>query len=230
MWVAGKRLIAQGVDDTSRARDAPSSVPEMWVSALSAVRVTQLLWYTLEVLIGDLGDIVPWDVKPEDLVGKCSRILGEPWGNRHTCDAVRKAAVMDITTQVLLVIPRRAFTRWYRSVRSFTKLAEIPAGSVFNNATNLEPLLIFFYAPFHASAPFHDKKIMAGLQDNGLVRNLRRTHPSNRTEAHLRELRRVIERVSRLPEGSSLRVLQNSLAAAISEAAERHQSDAGAPS
>ena len=127
---------------------------------------------------------------------------------------------MDITTQVLLVIPRRAFTRWYRSVRAFTKLAEIPAGSVFNNATNLEPLLIFLYAPFHASAPFHDKKIMAGLQENGLVRDLRRAHPSNRTEAHLRELRRVIERVSKLPEGCSLRVLQNSLAAAISEAAE----------
>ena len=35
LWVAGTQLIAQGVDDTSRSRSAPASVPEVWISALS---------------------------------------------------------------------------------------------------------------------------------------------------------------------------------------------------
>ena len=54
MWVAGKRLIAQGVDDTSRFRATPDSVPEMWVSALSPIRAPKTLWFVLEILIGDV--------------------------------------------------------------------------------------------------------------------------------------------------------------------------------
>ena len=112
MWVAGKRLIAQGVDDTSRFRATPDSVPEMWVSALSPIRAPKTLWFALEIFIGDIGDMAQWHAKPEDLVGRCSIIMGHPWGNRFTCDAILKASVMDITTQVILVIPRRGFQRW----------------------------------------------------------------------------------------------------------------------
>ena len=129
---------------------------------------------------------------------------------------------MDITTQVILVIPRRGFQRWSKSVRSLFQLAEIPAGTVFNHSNNYEPLLIYALFPFHALAPCHDQKTVSNLQDDvharAVVRHMLQRIPEDRTTVHLCALRRIIERVAKMPEDISSSMLQDHLAAAIATA------------
>ena len=165
-----------------------------------------------------MGPIVPLYATPESLAGRCSRIVANPWGSRFTCDALMKASVVSLSTQVLLVFTRRAIQRWFRSVRPLMLLANIPG--VFNSASSHGPLQLYLLPPYHASAPFNDPKLVASPQDHGHLRNLRKILPAGRFETHLRQPRVIIERVSLLPRDASFTLLRVRLAAAaISETA-----------
>ena len=141
--------------------------------------------------------------------------MGNPWGNRFTCDAIMKASVMDLTTQILLIIPKRCYQRWSKSVRPFVIFTIIPAGTVFNASNNHEPMIIYARLPYHIVAPCHDTKTVSDLQDDAhakaAMRNMLERIPEDRVKAHLRSLRRIIERVTRMPEGASLSMLRNQL-------------------
>ena len=108
--------------------------------------------------MGDIGERVPWNANPEEMAGRSTHLVGNPWGANVTLDDIKKAQVMALDTSVTIVIGRRAYATWYRSARGVQKLAEFPAGTVFNPPTNHELLLVFYLTLYHMIVSFHDKK------------------------------------------------------------------------
>ena len=84
-----------------------------------------------------------------------------------------KASVMSLSTQVLLVSTSRAIQRWFGSVRSLMLLADIPTGGVFNSESSHGPLQLYLLPSYNASAPFHDPKLVASLQEGAIAALLR---------------------------------------------------------
>ena len=191
----------------------------MWITSISPIAVDDDSWGYLGIFLGDIGKRVPWNANPEEMAGRSTHIVGHPWGANVTFDNIKKAQVMSLSTSVTVVIGRRAYATWYRSARGFHKLAEFPAGTVFNPPTNHESLLVFYLTPYHMIAPFHDKKSARMLQDATAMRSVRRELPGDRIEAHVRELSTAVSVAGRMPYGTAPRVLRAEAALAIAKAA-----------
>ena len=108
---------------------------------------------------------VTWNANPEEMAGRITHLVGHPWGENVAFDILKKAQVMALDTSITIVIGRRAFATWYGGARGILKLAEFPAGTIFNPLTNHESLLVFYLPPYHMISPFHDKKTAGMLHD-----------------------------------------------------------------
>ena len=215
----------QGEDGKSRQRKVTSSLPDMWLEAMSSVIPPSSLIWVLKLFLGDIGEQVPWHVAPHVLAGRASFIVGEPFAAESTLSNIREAANMDLATSVLVLIPRRMFTEWFQLARKFTCLGDFPAGSVFNGFENFERYLVLFMPHFRCSLPHHDPKKLIRLQDESAaeqqLRNMQRAIPEDRSEAYLRTVAKILAEVAKLPSGSASSLLQASVASACAKIAEQ---------
>ena len=121
--VAGSRMDIQGEDKKSRQKNIISSLPDMWLEAMSSIIPPSSLFWILELFLGDLGEQLPWHAKPHELAGRVLHIVAEPYAAETTLSNIREAANIDLTTAVIVFIPRM-FTEWYQLARKFVHLGE----------------------------------------------------------------------------------------------------------
>ena len=143
-----------------------------------------------------------------------------------------KASAMSLTTQVYLMTPRRAFQRWFPGVSSRLHFFQMSRPGMFSTSHLIMSLCSCTICPL--STPQHrfttTNLLPVYRTMNECLRHLREILPAGRTETHLRQLRVIIEHVSRLPGGVSFGLLRARLTATIAETAGSESALGGTPS
>ena len=104
--VAGDRMVVQGADRQSRSACIRQALPELWRESMSSISAEPRLLQLLGFLLGTIGSIRSWNTRPEELAGKASVILLEPYGAHHTIQRIREASNMDLATMAVILAPK----------------------------------------------------------------------------------------------------------------------------
>mgnify|MGYP001269953559 FL=1 len=207
-----------------KSRSQPASDMFGWKASLGKAAIPGDLVFACKLLLGDIEEKVQWGSQPEDYVGKASWVSGNPWGATHTFDAILKARTIDLATRVLVIIPMRCYTSWFRFTRQCLTLASISPGSIFNPATNYERLIVLYFPPFSAKLPCHDQHFNDRSDDHELVLlQMRRVFPGEQRKTHLQGLGKVLRKVAKLCWGDSRRMLLRILADTFEEIIEEQE-------
>ena len=137
---------------------------------------------------------------------------------------------MDLTTAVIVFIPRRMFTEWLQFDRKFMCFGDFQAGSVFNGAENFGRLLVLYSPPYRCVLPHHDPKKLMRLQDEPSaeqqLRAMQAAVPEDRRASYLRVVEDILASIAELPAGSSNRTFKATVASACAKIT-KQEADAG---
>ena len=152
---AGTRLVENGIDGLSRKHIDGSGLDiGDWAAALAPAIPSPEIMATVEKVFGGRRpQVIP--ISPGEMAGQRLVVFPRPWSAVFWAEAIKRACVIDTTTDVVVVIPRRGESLWKRSFRIFHEIGSVRAGEWTPWPKEEHESLHFYWLPSYDPPPPH---------------------------------------------------------------------------
>lgn len=196
--VAGTRLVENGVDGLSRKVAVTTQQLHItnWAEALAPASPSPTITRVVDTVFGSGRKVATQPLKPGQLKGGRWLVYPQPWSASSWSEAAKLSLVMDPSTDIVVVIPRRGESLWRRPFKQiFVEIGSVVAGAWSGWPSEMHESLHFYHLLAHSPPPRHRDKYWAKHSSPAARRALilkRQMDGPSRVELEQRRLRRAL--------------------------------------